>query len=308
MKKVLVIAGPTAVGKTALSIQLAKKFGGEIISGDSMQIYRRLDIGTAKITEQEKEGIPHHLIDICDIGDRYSVADFQKQGRQKIAEIYNRGNLPILAGGTGLYIQSLLYDYQLGASEKEQDDTIRHKYETFAQEEGPQALFDLLQKRDPIAAEKIHINNQRKLVRALEVLEITGESIAAPKKTPEKLYDSFMIGLTTERSVLYERINERVDRMLQNGLIEEAKLVRTYPDSQAAKGIGYKEFFPYFADEKTLAETAETIKQNSRRYAKRQLTWFNNRMSFHWFDLLADPQAMATIKNEVTRWLEVYNG
>lgn len=159
-----------------------------------------------------------------------------------------------------------------------------------------------------MAAQKIHVNNQRKVIRALEVIETTGESIVAPKKTPEMLYDSFMIGLTTERSLLYERINQRVDNMLQDGLIEEAELVRACPDSQAAKGIGYKEFLPYFDKERTLEQTVALIKQNSRRYAKRQLTWFNNRMSFHWFDLLQDPKAISEIKKEVTDWLEVHNG
>lgn len=268
-----------------------------------MQIYRGLNIGTAKITEEEKQGVSHHLIDICDIGDPYSVADFQTQARQKITEIYHRGNLPILVGGTGLYIQSLLYDYQLGAQKK--DERIRQKYEDFAQDKGPEALFELLQEKDPLAATKIHMNNQRKVIRALEVMETTGESIAAPKKTPEKLYDSFMIGLTSERSVLYERINNRVESMLQDGLAKEAELVKQFPDSQAAKGIGYKEFFPYFSGEQSLAETTEQIKRNSRRYAKRQLTWFYNRMSFHWFDLLEDPQAFTEIENEVSHWLEV---
>jgi len=303
MKKVLVIAGPTAVGKTALSVRLAQQFNGEVISGDSMQIYRGLNIGTAKVTEEEKQGVSHHLIDICDIGDQYSVADFQIQARQKITEIYHRGNLPILVGGTGLYIQSLLYDYQLGAQKK--DEHIRQKYENFAQEKGPEALFELLQEKDPLAATKIHMNNQRKVIRALEVMETTGESIAAPKKIPEKLYDSFMIGLTSERSVLYERINKRVEAMLENGLIKEAEMIKQFPDSQAAKGIGYKEFLPYFSGEQSLVETTEQIKRNSRRYAKRQLTWFYNRMSFHWFDLLEDPQAFTEIENEVSHWLEV---
>ena len=305
MKKVLVVAGPTAVGKTSLSIQLAKSFAGEVISGDSMQIYRQLDIGTAKVTREEKEGIPHHLIDICDIGDRYSAADFQKQGRQKITEICNRGHLPIIVGGTGLYIQSLLYDYQLGSSQEEQDHTLRHKYEAFAENKGPQALFALLEKKDPLAAKKIHMNNQRKVIRALEVKEKTGKSIVAPQKIPKPLYDSFMIGLTTDRSLLHERIHTRVDHMMQNGLVTEAELVQKYPDSQAAKGIGYKEFFPYFAKERSLAETTDLIKRNSRRYAKRQLTWFNNRMSVHWFDLLQEPQKITQIKKEVAQWLEV---
>ncbi|TPR55870.1 tRNA (adenosine(37)-N6)-dimethylallyltransferase MiaA [Enterococcus sp. OL5] len=302
MKKVLVIVGPTAVGKTALSIQLAQKYHGEIISGDSMQIYRQLDIGTAKVTKEEMAGIPHHLIDIRAMTETYSAADFQQMGREAIETIQQQGKLPIVVGGTGLYIQALLYDFRLGAEEG--DPTIRQRYEQEAAAIGKEALWQKLQAVDPLAAAKIHYNNERKVIRALEVFEMTGESIAAPKETPQVLYDFFMIGLTTERELLYQRINQRVDLMMDQGLIEEAKAVLQYPETQAAKGIGYKEFLPYFHGQATLDETIEQIKQNSRRYAKRQLTWFNNRAQPRWIDLVRQPEEQRTLETEIDQWLE----
>lgn len=305
MKKVLVIAGPTAVGKTALSIELAKTFNGEVISGDSLQVYKKLDIGTAKVTTEEMQGVKHHLIDIVEPDGVYSAADFQKMGRQLIDEITERGHLPIIAGGTGLYIQSLLYDFRLGGEENEEESAlIREKYEQFAAQYGKEALWEKLNQTDPAAAEKIHWNNQRKVMRALEVFERTGESITAPKEQPEKLYDYLMIGLDTERELLYKRINQRVDMMLEQGLEAEARFVYSLKDVQGAQGIGYKEFFPYFEGRETLPEVVETIKQNSRRYAKRQLTWFRNRMSVQWFDLIQHPEEQKQIEELVQRWME----
>lgn len=304
MEKVLVIVGPTAVGKTALGVQLAKKFNGEVISGDSMQIYRQLDIGTAKVTEAEAEGVPHHLIDIRDLTESYSVAEFQQEARQLIQEIHQKGKLPIVVGGTGLYIQALLYDYQLGGKQPQGNAELRQKYEAYGNEHGKEALWQLLRDRDPLAAEKIHFNNQRKVVRALEVLETTGRSIMDPEEVPQKLFDYLMIGLTTERGLLYQRIDLRVDLMMKHGLPKEAALLREYPDTQAAKGIGYREFFPYFNGEQGLAEVTEAIKQDSRRYAKRQLTWFRNRLQPHWFDLVQHPTEQKTIEAEITQWME----
>lgn len=302
MKKVLVIVGPTAVGKTALSIELAKKFDGEIISGDSMQIYRGLDIGTAKVSQEEMAGVPHHLIDIRQIQETYSVAEFQQEGRKKIEEITARGHLPIVVGGTGLYIQALLHDYQLG-TEKEADTAVREKYIRYAEKNGNQQLWMLLQEKDPVAAEKIHANNQRKVIRALEVLELTGKSITQ-ETPPPKLYDYFLIGLTTKRERLYQRINQRVDLMMTTGLIQEAERLRDFPEVQAAKGIGYQEFFPYFSGRGTLEEVAEEIKLHSRRYAKRQLTWFRNRMTPVWVDLIEEPALKSSLEKEVAEWLE----
>lgn len=304
MKKVIAIVGPTAVGKTSLSIQLAKRFNGEVISGDSMQVYRTLDIGTAKVTPEEMEGVPHHLIDVRDITEGYSAADFQAAARQKITEIYQRGKLPIIVGGTGLYIQSLLWDYKLGNENQQEDPTLREKYAAFAEEQGKQALWEKLAAMDPLAAEKIHFNNVKKIIRALEVYQLTGRSILTPKETPELLYDAYLIGLDTDRALLYQRINQRVDLMMQQGVLEEAEKLFAFKDQQAAQGIGYKEFFPYFEGNLSLEQAIEDVKQQSRRYAKRQLTWFRNRMPVHWFDLVQHPEETAKIESAITEWLE----
>ncbi|WP_283936095.1 tRNA (adenosine(37)-N6)-dimethylallyltransferase MiaA [Candidatus Enterococcus palustris] len=301
MKKVLVIAGPTAVGKTSLSIELAKKLNGEIISGDSMQVYKQLDIGTAKVTEEEREGIEHHLIDCRELSETYSVADFQKEGRQAIDNIIAKGKLPIVVGGTGLYIQALLYDFELGA--KDESPEIREKYQRFAEQHGNQQLWELLHKKDKQAAESIHFNNQKKVIRALEVFDKTGFSILTPKETPKKLYDYFLIGLETERTMLYERINRRVDQMVTQGLLNEAEQLYRCQTKQSIQGIGYKEFFPYFEGRETLVEATEQVKQNSRRYAKRQLTWFKNRMNASWWDLVQEPDAISDLEKEIEDWL-----
>lgn len=301
--KVIAIVGPTAVGKTSLSIELAKQFNGEIISGDSMQVYRGLDIGTAKVTAEEMEGIPHHLIDVRDVDESYSAADFQKAARKAIQEISDRGKLPIIVGGTGLYIQSLLWDYKLGNEGELEDDSLRAKYEAFAEENGNLALWEKLQLTDPLAAEKIHCNNRKKMIRALEVFELTGHSILEPKEQPKELYDSFLIGLNTDRSILYQRINQRVDLMVEQGLFAEAKNLAKNPTVQAAQGIGYKEFFPYLSGGSSLEAALEEVKLHSRRYAKRQLTWFRNRMSVRWYDLIQQPEKIDEIKTEIATWL-----
>lgn len=303
MEKVLVIVGPTAVGKTALSVELAKKFDGEIISGDSLQIYKKLDIGTAKISTSEMSGIPHHLINVIEPTDNYSVADFQKTGRKLITEITKRGHLPIIAGGTGLYIQSLLYDYQLGVNEEVVSD-VRKKYEALAERIGKKQLWGYLKEKDSLAAEKIHWNNERKVIRALEVFEVTGYSIMTPKEKPKCLYEYCMVGLDTDRKFLYRRIDQRVDQMIETGLIDEARFVYSLGEVQASQGIGYKELYPYFKGEITLEEAVEQIKKNSRRYAKRQLTWFRNRLKAQWFDLLEQPNLQVEIEQMIKKWLE----
>ncbi|MBF8807576.1 MAG: tRNA (adenosine(37)-N6)-dimethylallyltransferase MiaA [Enterococcus lacertideformus] len=307
MEKVLVIVGPTAVGKTALSMELAKKFHGEIISGDSLQVYRKLNIGTAKIKTSEMESVPHHLIDIIEPDEKYSVADFQKTGRKLITEINERGHLPIIVGGTGLYIQSLLYDFQLGAKE-ENVTGVRKKYVELAERLSKKELWEYLETRDPLAAEKIHWNNQRKVLRALEVFELTGYSITTPQEEPARLYDYCMIGLNTERALLYRRINQRVDSMLEEGLLEEARFVYELGEVQASQGIGYKEFYPYFKGEESLETVVDQLKLNSRRYAKRQLTWFRNRLDAQWFDLLAESSSMEQIDQLIKTWLEDKDG
>lgn len=286
-EKLLVIIGPTAVGKTKTSIFLAKRFNGEIISGDSMQIYKKMDIGTAKITKEEMEGIPHHLIDIKNPDEPFSVAEFQQLVRKKISEISQRGRLPIIVGGTGLYIQSVIYDYQF--SDAPSDPEFRAKLKKEAEEKGSAFLYKQLKEVDPISAGKIHQNNLRRIIRALEVYHCTGKTISSFQEggASEPLYDTAIIGLTMEREKLYERINERVDEMVEKGLVEEARelFLSGLRDCQSIQAIGYKELYDYFMEKISLEEAIEQIKRNSRRYAKRQLTWFRNKMDVEWFDM-----------------------
>lgn len=300
------IAGPTAVGKTALSIQLARALNGEIISGDSMQVYRKLDIGTAKVTPEEMDGVPHYLIDICEWSERYSVAEFQQHARQKITEITQKGKLPIVVGGTGLYIQALLYDFKLGNEGEVTPEQVQIKQELAQLERtcSKEELWQRLAACDPLAADAIHVNNTRKVLRALEVFLVTGKSILTPTQKPQALYDYYLIGLTTERDVLYERINQRVEWMIKQGLEEEARGLLAQREAHAWQGIGYKEFLPYFDGQQSLTETIESIQLASRRYAKRQLTWFRNRLSAHWFDLVTHPQEYDKLLDELKNWLE----
>ncbi len=286
-QKVLVIIGPTAVGKTKLSIEMAKRYKGEIISGDSMQIYRGMDIGTAKITEKEMEGIPHHLIDIKEPSETFSVAEFQLLVRAKINEIAIRGKLPIIVGGTGLYIQSVIYDYQF--SDVPGDETLRFKLEERVKKIGNEALHKELLEVDPGSAAQIHPNNVRRVIRALEIFHLTGKTMQEFQSTqqPDLLYNSALVGLTMEREKLYERINLRVDLMIADGLINEVKSLfdQGLRDYQSIQAIGYKEIYDYLDGKVTLDEAVEHLKQNSRRYAKRQLTWFRNKMDVQWFDM-----------------------
>lgn len=286
-QKLLVIIGPTAVGKTKLSVEMAKRYNGEIISGDSMQIYRGMDIGTAKIKPEEMEGIPHHLIDIKEPTENFSVAEFQLLVRAKIDEIAKKGKLPIIAGGTGLYIQSVIYDYQF--SDVPGDEAYRLMLEERVKEIGNEALYKELLEVDPESASQIHPNNVRRVIRALEIFHLTGKTMQEFQRTqePDLLYDTAVIGLTMEREKLYDRINYRVDIMVEEGLIEEVK--RLYQlglhDCQSIQAIGYKEIFAYFDGKMSLDEAIANLKQNSRRYAKRQLTWFRNKMDVVWFDM-----------------------
>lgn len=306
--KVCVIVGPTAVGKTTLSIELAKEFNGEVISGDSLQIYRGLDIGTAKVTEVEKEDIPHHLIDIRDLGESYSVAEFQRDGRSLIKDITARGKLPIVVGGTGLYVQALLFDFELGSTEGDvTNHELRAELEAYGDTYGSLQLWERLRSQDPKAAELIHPNNMRRVIRAIEIIEQTGVSMTAQPSVDFKdlalsRYDVKLIGLESDREKLYERINQRIDNMLDIGLLTEAKRVYDYGESQAAQGIGYKEFFPYFTGEESLASAVELAKQQSRRYAKRQMTWFRNRMTCEWWDISTGNQ-LPMLKKDVEAWL-----
>ena len=272
--KLIVVAGPTAVGKTALGIELAQRFNGEIISGDSQQVYRQLNIGTAKATPQEQAVAVHHLIDVRDVDESYSAYDFVTEAQIAITDIVNRGKLPIIVGGTGLYLQSLLEGYHLGGQvDQEQVLVYRSKLEQLSD-------LELFEQIDSLGIEIKEIN-RRRAIRALELYRFSDN----PENT-ETTFDPFIIGLDDERSLIYERINTRVDNMIELGLLEEAKwLYDNYPEAQSSRGIGYKELFPYFSGEQTLDEALEKLKQNTRRFAKRQLTWFRNRMRVKFYQI-----------------------
>ncbi|AJI30777.1 tRNA dimethylallyltransferase [Bacillus cereus E33L] len=286
-EKVAVIIGPTAVGKTKLSIDLAKALNGEIISGDSMQIYRTMDIGTAKVTKEEMDGIPHYMVDIKNPEESFSVAEFQERVRKHIREITERGKLPIIVGGTGLYIQSVLFDYQF--TDDAGDAIYREQMEKLALERGVEYVHKKLQEVDPESAERIHANNVRRVIRALEIFHTSGEKMSdqLEKQENELLYDVSLIGLTMDREMLYDRINLRVDIMMDQGLLEEVEGLynRGIRDCQSIQAIGYKEIYDYFEDRVSLEEAVSQLKTNSRRYAKRQLTWFRNKMDVTWFDV-----------------------
>lgn len=281
---VVAIIGPTASGKTALSIRLAKEIDGEIINGDSMQIYRHMDIGTAKITEAEMEGVPHHLLDIKEPTEGFSVAEYQQLVRGKIEEIQARGKMPIIVGGTGLYVQSVLYDFQF--AKQEVDEAARENYYKELEILGPEAMHAKLVQMDPAAAASIHPNNTRRVIRALEMAELAGVSRAEEQfnRGDITLYNHLIIGLDMDREKLYERINLRVDLMMEAGLVDEVRALYDagIRDVQAIKAIGYKELYAHFDGLVSLDEAVEQIKQNSRRYAKRQLTYFRNKMDIEW--------------------------
>ncbi len=276
MKKVVVIVGPTGVGKTKLSVELAKKLDGEIINADAMQVYRGLDIGTAKVKEEEKEGISHHLLDIKDVWEEYTIYHYQRDCRKKIDEIFERGHTPILVGGTGLYIKCALYDYQL--IENRIDVS---KYDDVSLEELYQKLIDLDVKANGI----IDKNNRRRVVNALLYYEKNHVSITE-NKTDKLLYDAVFIGLTTDRENLYQRINDRVDQMINGGLIDEVK--KYYKDKLLTKpvlnGIGYREVISYLNGDISYEKAIDEIKKNSRHYAKRQYTFFNHQLPVMWFE------------------------
>lgn len=308
MEKVIVIVGPTAVGKTALGVQLAQLFNGEVISGDSMQVYRGLDIGTAKVTDAEKGAVPHHLIDVRDVDEPYTASDFQQMGRAKINEITAREHIPIVVGGTGLYIESLLYNMSHG--EADPDPDFRTEMEALAEKESRQFVWEKLEAIDPEAADNIHPNNLVRTIRALEVHHVTGQKFSDYKKQQNErqpLYDTFIIGLNTDRELLYNRINQRVDLMMADGLIDEARWLdrAVGRDAQSIRGIGYKELFAYFDGDINLQEATSDIKQASRHYAKRQLTWFRNKTAVDlWVNLVEYPEELEQIKQAVRMFLK----
>lgn len=288
--KVLVIAGPTAVGKTKIAIEVAKRLNGEIISADSMQIYKKMDIGTAKPTVEEMDGIPHHLLSVVEIGEKFSVVDFQKMAFGCIEDILSRGKVPIVCGGTGLYINGLIEEIDYG--EVTSSDELREELEKVAAEKGNEYLYEELKAVDKESAERIKLNDTKRLIRALEVYKVTGTTITEfqrRSKEKEKKYDYIVVGLSMEREKLYERINLRVDMMMKDGLLDEAKAVLDEMGKNdkltSFQAIGYKEFLPFFDGLATLDEVGEMIKQESRRYAKRQVTWFKRTPGLRWVDV-----------------------
>jgi len=288
----LVLVGPTAVGKTALSIELAKRYNAEIISGDSMQVYRGMDIGTAKIKPEEREGIPHYLIDICDPEEAFSAADFQVRASELIQDIYSRGKLPFVVGGTGLYIESLCYQYQF--SEQGSDEAFRKEMEDYAAEYGNEALHQKLAAVDLEAAERLHANDVRRVIRALEVYHMTGQTFSeqqqGQKRGEQKQspYNLVILGLTRDRQELYARIEQRIDQMLEEGLLEEVKalLARELPlHAVPRQALGYKEIIAYLEGEYSYERAVELLKRDTRRFAKRQLSWFRHMQNLHWVDM-----------------------
>lgn len=302
----IILTGPTAVGKTKLSIELAKELSGEIISADSMQVYRRMDIGTAKIRPEEMEGIPHHLIDILDPKEPFDVVQFQTLARQKVQEILDRGHMPIIVGGTGFYIQALLYDIDFS---EEAENALRDELEKLAEtEEGRQALVEELRRVDPASLEKIHPNNIKRVIRAVEFYRLHGSPISLHNQEQREKtspYDSRYFVLTDDRGKLYARIEQRVDQMLEEGLVEEVEglmeqgLTRNHISMQ---GIGYKEILDYLEGKCDLDTAVRTLKLNTRHFAKRQLTWFRREREVIWLDrsILTDD---AMILKEIRHFL-----
>jgi tRNA dimethylallyltransferase len=280
--KIVIIAGPTATGKSDFALRIAKKIDGEIISCDSMQIYKCFNIGTAKIKESEMQGIKHYMIDIVEPNASFSVYDFKDQANMYIKDILSRGKVPILVGGTGLYIQAILYDYDCRETKK--DDKLRQYYENYLKDNGKIALFEILKQKNEELSKKINVNDTKRVIRALE--SCNDKSLSIQK---EMVYNPIFVVLNTDRKVLYDRINKRVDKMIDSGLIDEVKdLISKGIDlsCQSMASIGYKEWFDYFNGKNSKEKTIENIKQFSRNYAKRQITWFKHRENAVFFDAI----------------------
>ena len=284
----LILTGPTAVGKTDLSIALAKRINGAVISADSMQVYRGMDIGSAKVMPEEMQGVDHYLIDVLDPEDEFHVVRFQEMAKAALKEIYAKGQIPIVAGGTGFYIQALLYDIDF--TESNEDSSYREELERLAKEKGAQYLHEELRKVDEKSAETIHANNVKRVIRALEFFKQTGQKISEhneTERTKESPYDFCYFVLTDDRKLLYDRINLRVDQMVQDGLLEEVQSLkeRGYTkDMVSMQGLGYKEILDYLDGDCTLEETIYILKRDTRHFAKRQLTWFRRERDVIWID------------------------
>lgn len=303
MQKIIVVVGPTAVGKTSLAIKLAQQINGQIISGDSMQIYREVSIGTAKATEEEQAAAPHLLINQKSVFEEYSVKDFVADATKAIDKTIQIKKMPIICGGTGFYINALINKLQLGEP-GEYETSVEPKFEVFLAEHGPEKLWQLLQEKDPQACEKIPVENTRRVLRALTVIDRTGEKFSQQQAQIKPRYDALLIGLNSERQLVYDRINKRVDIMMTEGLLDEAKFIyeNRAREYQILQAIGYKEFFPYFEGTSDLNTCVEKLKQASRKYAKRQLTYFRNKLTVNWYDSLNDPNYFEEILTKVEQW------
>lgn len=291
MKPLVILAGPTAVGKTDLSIQLAKRISGAIISADSMQVYKYMDIGSAKVMPEEMEGVKHYLIDELDPSDEFNIVRFQQMAKEALNEIYANGQIPIVAGGTGFYIQALLYDIDF--THQDSDEAFRKKMADFAAKHGAEALHEKLKEMDPVSYETIHANNTKRVIRALEYYYLTGQPISAHNEQEHKKespYNFAYFVLTDDRAHLYERIDRRVDLMMEKGLVDEVKKLYDmgyHKDMVSMQGLGYKELLSYLDGECTLDEAVYIIKRETRHFAKRQLTWFRRERDVIWLDKAA---------------------
>lgn len=308
MKKVIAVVGPTAVGKSDLGLKLAQKFNGEIISGDSMQIYRHLDIGTAKDSPEELALVPHHLVDISYVTERYTVKDFQQKATDIIEKLDEQGKNSFVVGGTGFYLNSLIQNLNLGGN-ADGDNELRAELLQIQEESGIDGLIKILKNEDPDAMQVIDISNARRVIRAIEVHRETGKSITE-QSNGSKWADFYLIGLTDDRAKLYERINKRVDKMVDMGLLDEVRPVFDQRDQipQAKNGIGYKELFPYFEGTATLESCLDEIKKNSRHFAKRQLTYFRNQMDVDWYNISDEPDYQVKVEKRIKEFLGGHNG
>lgn len=305
-KPLLIILGPTAVGKTKVSIEIAKKLSGEIISADSMQIYKYMDIGTAKIKKIEMENIPHYMIDIVYPDEKFTVANYKTTATKYIEDIHNRGKLPIIVGGTGFYINSLIY--KLDFIKVPPNFNLRKEYENLVNKYGNEYLFTKLKEVDPKSAKRVHQNDTKRVIRALEVFHETGKPMSHYYKgfrRPNNKYNLIIIGLNRERKELYSRVNKRVDLMIEEGLIDEVKMLLEMgynKDLNSMKGIGYKEIIKYLEGELSLEEAIELLKRNTRRYAKRQLTWFRRNKKIRWININEATDAIS-VRNDILTYV-----
>lgn len=284
MYNCIIILGPTASGKTGLSVELAKRLNGEVINADSQQIIKELNIGTAKITEEEKQNIPHHLFDIIEVGQEFSVSEYSTLALEKIDEILSRNKLPIVVGGTGFYINSLLYKYTFGNADK--DESIREYYESLAKEKGNTYVYNILKELDPESATTLHENDLKRVIRAIEIYKTSGDKKSNQQLITNDKIHPYIIGLNVDRDLLYDRINKRVDLMINNGLENEVLNLKSKgfysPNNKYQLPIGYSEWTEYFNNNLTKEEVIEKIKLNSRHYAKRQITWFKKVNNVNW--------------------------